>query len=347
VEKHTTLAVDLGKSVYEVAVSQHPGRVAERHRLSRPAFERFLAERPAATVLMEACGSAHHWGRVVRSLGHEPVLLPAHGVKPYVLRNKTDRSDARALLEALRNADLFPVPVKTVAQHALTALHRTRSAWMATRTARINLGRGLLREFGIPIPVGSAHVVPRILELLHDSTSAVPHAIRPTLDSLCSEIRELERRIKAIEKQLAELARDIPATNRLLSVPGIGLLTATALVAFVGDVGRFASGRRFASYLGLTPRERSSGNVRRLGSISKRGDAYIRMLLTHGARAVLRSAVMAARSDKKLDPLRAWAVGLQQRRGHNRATIALANKLARIAWAVWKRDQPFQDRKAA
>jgi len=190
-------------------------------------------------------------------------------------------------------------------------------------------------------------VVPRILELLHDSTSAVPHAIRPTLDSLCSEIRELERRIKAIEKQLAELARDIPATKRLLSVPGIGLLTATALVAFVGDVGRFASGRRFASYLGLTPRERSSGNVRRLGAISKRGDAYIRMLLTHGARAVLRSAVMAARSDKKLDPLRAWAVGLQQRRGHNRATIALANKLARIAWAVWKRDQPFQDRKAA
>jgi transposase len=237
--------------------------------------------------------------------------------------------------------------VKTVAQQALTALHRTRSAWMATRTARINLVRGLLREFGIPIPVGSTHAVPRVLVLLRDPTSAVPDAIRPTLDSLCNEIRDLELRIKAVEKQLAELARDIPATKRLLSVPGIGLLTATALVAFVGDVGRFPSGRRFASYLGLTPREKSSGNIRRLGSISKRGDAYIRMLLTHGARAVLRSAMMAARSEKKLDPLRAWAVRLQQRRGHNRATIALANKLARIAWAVWKRDQPFRDMKVA
>lgn len=346
-QKHTTLAVDLAKSVYEVAVSQHPGRVAERHRLSRPAFERFLAERPAATVLMEACGSAHHWGRLARSLGHDPVLLPAHDVKPYVLRNKTDRSDARALLEAHRNADLFPVPVKTVAQQALTALHRTRSAWMTTRTARINLVRGMLREFGIPIPVGSNHVRPRALELLHDSTSAVPEAIRPTLDSLCSDIHDLELRIKAVEKQLAELARDIPATKCLLSVPGIGLLTATALIAFVGEVHRFASGRRFASYLGLTPRERSSGNIRRLGSISKRGDTYIRMLLTHGARAVLRAAMVAARHEKKLDSLRAWAVGLQQRRGHNRATIALANKLARIAWAVWRRDQVFRDMKAA
>lgn len=346
-EKNTTLAVDLAKSVYEIAVSEHPGRVAERHRLSRPAFERFLAERPAATILMEACGSAHHWGRLARSLGHDPVLLPAHGVKPYVLRNKTDRSDARALLEAHRNADLFPVPVKTVAQQALTALHRTRSAWMATRTARINLMRGLLREFGIPIPLGSTRAVPRALELLHDPARAVPAAIRPTLDSLCREVRELELRMKAVEKQLAQLARDIPASKRLLSVPGIGLLTATALVAFVGDVNRFASGRRFASYLGLTPREKSSGNIRRLGSISKRGDAYIRMLLTHGARAVLRSAMMAAKSEKKLDPMRAWAVGLQQRRGHNRATIALANKLARVAWAVWKRDQPFRNMTAA
>ena len=339
----TTIAVDVAKSVFEVAVSDRPGRVVERHRLSRTAFLKFLAARQPATVLLEACGSAHYWGRVAKDLGHRPVLLPPHGVRPYVLRNKTDRSDTKGLLEAHRNEDLSPVPVKSVAQQAITALHRTRSAWLATRTARINLVRGVLREFGITIPVGARNVVPKVTSLLQDSSSIVPSVVRPVLESVCAEIRELEQRIRSVELQLRLLVPDIPAAQRLMTVPGIGLLTATALVAFVGDVARFRSGRRFASYLGLTPRERSSGLVRRLGAISKRGDTYLRMLLTHGARAVLRAAAVRAVNAKPLDRLRAWAIHIQRLRGHNKATIALANKLARIAWAVWRRDQPFKE----
>ena len=337
--KHTTIAVDLAKSVFEVTVSERPGRVSERHRLSRAAFLRFLAEQRPATVLLEACGSAHYWGRKAESLGHRPVLLPPHGVRPYVLRNKTDRSDAKALLEARRNDDLHPVPVKTVAQQALTAVHRTRSTWLATRTARLNLVRGVLREFGITIPVGARNVLPRLTALLQDPESDLPQCVRPVLEGTAAEIRELEQRIRTVERQLRDLAREMPLVARLCTIPGIGLITATALVAFIGDIRRFRSGRRFASFLGLTPRERSSGLSRRLGAISKRGDGYLRMLLTHGARAVL----WHARSKTRPDRLRAWALHLQTLRGHNKATIALANKLARIVWAVWSRDTIYRE----
>ena len=341
--KSTTIAVDLAKSVFEVAVSERPGRVTERHRLSRGGFLRFLAEQRPATVVLEACGSAHHWGRQMVELGHRPVLLPPHAVRPYVLRNKTDRSDAKGLLEAYRNEDLHPVPVKTLAQQALAGLHRSRSAWLATRTARINLVRGLLREFGVTIPLGARNVLPRLARVLQEEPGELPGALHPVLEALAAEIHDLEQRVRLVDQQLRDLGRDIPTVKRLMTIPGIGLLTATALVAFVGDALRFRSGRRLASYLGLTPKERSSALTRRLGAISKRGDTYLRMLLTHGARAVLRAAAVNAANGKPLDRLRAWAVHLQQRRGHNKATIALANKLARIAWAVWVRDEPFRE----
>lgn len=340
--KSTTIAVDLAKTVFEVAVSNRPGRVTARHRLSRSGFQRFLAGQRPATVVLEACGSAHHWGRQMKQLGHRPILLPPHAVRPYVLRNKTDRSDAKGLLEAYRNEDLHPVPVKTQAQQALAGLHRSRSAWLATRTARINLVRGLLREFGVTIPLGSRNVLPKIAGVLAEP-GEVPGALQPVLEALGAEIHDLEQRVRLVEQQLRDLGRDIPTVKRLMTIPGIGLLTATALVAFVGDALRFRSGRRLASYLGLTPKERSSALSRHLGAISKRGDTYLRTLLTHGARAVLRAAVVSAANGKPQGHLRAWAVRLQLNRGHNKATIALANKLARIAWAVWVRDEPFRE----
>ena len=341
--KHTTIAVDLAKSVFEIAVSDRPGRVSEQHRLSRGAFLRFFVQRPRATVLMEACGSAHHWAREIRKLGHEVQLLPPHRTRPYVTGNKTDRSDAKGLLEAQRNEQIQAVPVKSIDQQALSALHRLRSAWLAARTARINTVRGLLREFGIVIALGSKRVVPRLQELLEDAESGLPDSIRPALNEARLEILELERRMRLIEHQLRVLARQLPMVSKLCSIPGVGLITSTALFAFVGDVGRFGSSRSFASYLGLTPREHSSGLRRRLGAISKRGDGYLRMLLTHGARSVL----WAAKARKKPDRLRTWALQLQDRRGHNKATIALANKLARFVWAVWRRDMEFTERPAA
>jgi transposase len=337
--KDTTISVDVAKSVFEIAVSLHPGHVAETHRLPRPRFAPFFAARKPATVVMEACGMAHHWGRELQNQGHRVVLLPPHAVRPYVPRNKTDRTDAKGILEAFRNQAIHPVPVKSVAQQALAALHRMRSRWMATRTSRINTVRGVLREFGLPIPVGSRQVVPAVRAALEDADSGLPDAIRPALDTACNEIRDLEAHIASVDHQIEAVARETPVVSTLRSVPGIGPLTATALVAVVGDAARFPSGRHLASFIGLTPRESSTGLRRRLGAISKRGDSYLRMLLIHGARSVLCHAKKTGTHDR----LRTWALDREQRRGHNKAAVALANKMARIVWAVWTKGVPYQD----
>jgi transposase len=334
----TVIAVDVAKSVFEVAVSTAPGRVAERHRLTRPQFARFVALRPQATLLMEACGTAHFWGRQAQAHGHRVMLLPPRAVRPYVPRNKTDRTDAKGLLEAARNENIHPVPVKSEAQQALTALHRLRSSWLAARTARLNTVRGLLREFGVVIPIGARRVRPTVAALLADADTALPAALRPALHSALDEIGDLERRLREIERQIAALATVTPAVEALRTIPGVGLLSATALVAFVSDAQRFPSARHFASYLGLTPRERSSGLRRHLGAISKRGDPYLRMLLIHGARSVLCHAKRAPRPAR----LQHWALALERTRGHNKAAVALANKLARIAWAVWTTGSAFE-----
>jgi transposase len=255
-------------------------------------------------------------------------------VRPYVPRNKTDRTDAKGLLEAARNADLHAVPVKSIDQQCLAALHRLRSTWIATRTSRINTVRGILRELGHSVPVGPQHLVSTLGRLLREPDSDLPDVLRQSLSEALKEIGDLEAKTKEVERELNRLAAGDTTVQRLRSVPGIGLLTATALVAFVGDVRRFRSGRHFASYLGLTPREMSSGSIRRLGSISKRGDTYVRMLLTHGARSTLWHSKRVEHPDR----LRAWALKIQETRGHNKATCALANKLARIAWAVWRSD---------
>jgi transposase len=330
--------VDLSKSVFEVAVSFKPGRVAERERLSRSQMTRFFSQRPPATVLFEACGSSHHWARQLESLGHRVLLLPPQHVRRYVLRDKTDRADATALLEAHRNEQIVPVPIKTLHQQALASLHRLRSGWLATRTARINTVRGLLRELGIVIPQGPRHVLPGSTAVLSDPSCPVPESLHEALLSAAREISELDSRIRAVERQLKTLADNLPATARLMTVPGIGLLTSTAMLAFVGDPTRFPSGRRFASYLGLVPRERSSGLQRHLGVITKRGDAYLRTLLIHGARSTLYAASRSPQPDR----LRRWATAVRHRRGNNRAAVALANKLARIAWAVWTRNTTFR-----
>lgn len=341
--KSTTIAVDLAKSVFEVAVSDRPGRVGERQRLNRPALLPYFAQREPATVLLEACGTAHFWARELEGLGHRVRLLPAQHVRRYRQGNKTDRADAKALLEAFRNEEIRPVPVKTPAQQELTALHRLRAAWHGTRTARINTLRGLLREQGIAIPAGAARFVSRALELAGDADSPLAESLRFAAFELVTEIRELERRIAEIERRLEALGRQSPLVQRLRSVPGIGLLTSTAIAGFVGDLRRFPSGRHFASYLGLTPRERSSGGTRRLGAITKRGDVYLRMLLIHGARAVL----AAAAQQREPDSVRSWALEAARRLGHNKATVALANKLARFAWATATQERNFETQSKA
>jgi transposase len=344
VHMHDTLVgVDLAKAVFQLAISRRPGRFDSQPRLRRDQFLLFFAQLPAAVVVMEACGTCHFWARKLRDLGHAVVLLPPHLVRPFVRRNKTDRSDAKALVEAYRNGDIHPVPVKTPEQQVLTSLHRLREGWMAQRTARLNALRGLLREQGVFIRMGADEVVPAVWSLIEDADSEVAKPLRALFAEACEEIRQIERRLELVERELAALARQMPAVERLMQIPGIGLIIATALVGFVGDLRRFPSARHLASYLGLTPREYSSGLRQRLGRISKRGDAYLRMLLIHGARSVL----SRARTIETPDRLRVWALALEKRAHHNKAAVALANKIARIAWAVSVKQTDYRSVPAA
>jgi transposase len=341
-----TVAIDLAKDVFEVALANRAGRILERKRLTRRRFERFLEELPVGTeVVMEACGTAHYWGRRCQARALPVRLLPAQYVRPYVRRNKTDRTDAEALLEAARCGGLQPVPVKTIEQQTLQALHRVRTQWQVARTARINVVRALLREQGLPLPLGARTVLARVAVILEDAERVLPDLFRDTVALVVDEIRALEVRIATIDRQLAHVARTHPVAARLQQIPGVGVLTATALVAAVPHIHAFRRSRAFASWLGLTPRESSSGGRRHLGGISKRGDSYLRCLLTHGARAVLWSAQRRVRATpERATPIQRWAVTLAARRGHNKAAIAVANKLARVIWAVWHNDVDFHDR---
>jgi transposase len=336
------VGVDLAKSVFQLALADGNWKVLERQRLTRTQFERWFANRAVGLVVMEACGSAHHWARWLRTLGIEVRLLPAPYVRAYVKRNKTDAADAAALLEAARCADISPVRVKSVDEQALQALHRTRSLWMATRTSRINALRGFCREFGIPIVQGARTGLEQIARVLAEPDSAIPDLIRPAMKLLVEEIRLLEARVGQLERELTQSARASAACSTLLTIPGVGLLTATAMVAATsGNVGHFRDARHFAAWFGLTPKEYSSGSTRRIGRISKRGDRYLRMLLTHGARAVLRAATAAAQAGRSVEGLRAWALAVQRRTNHNKATCALANKLARICYACLRDRAPY------
>lgn len=340
-----TVAVDLAKDIFEVAVANRGGRIIERKRLTRRQFERFIDTLPAGTdVIMEGCGTAHHWGRRCEARDLRVRLLPVQYVRPYVRRNKTDRTDTEALLEANRCGGIQPIPVKTIEQQTLQALHRVRTQWQAARTARINVMRGVLREHGVPIGVGARTALTRIPALLEDATVPLPALVCATVAWLLEDVRALEARIATIDRQLARVAREHPTARRLQGVPGVGVLTSTALVGAVGHIHAFRRGRQFASWLGLTPRESSTGSRRYLGRISKRGDVYLRCLLTHGARAVLLTAQRTVRSTPdRATTFQHWAVTLAARRGHNKAAIAVANKLARMIWAVWHHDVEFHE----
>jgi transposase len=336
------VAVDLAKDVFEIAVAKPSGKVIERKRLTRGQFERFWQKREPCRVVMEACGGAHHWARELSGLGYEVTLLPPHTLKPYRHRNKTDRVDCDALLEAVRSPRIKAVAVKSEDQQAILALHTAREQWKSTRTMRINGIRGMLREFGIVAPKGASKFLALLPQLLEQHRERLPERVRRLVLSFWAEAAELEERMKEVETELEGISRDVDVIRRLLEIPGIGTLTATALYASVGDVHLFKSGRNLASWLGITPKEHSSGSRRRLGRITKQGNTYLRTLLIHGARAALTAAQRRQRSGKPLTRLQAWGLEKADELTHsNQAAVALANKLARIAWAVWRHERTF------
>jgi transposase len=334
----TSIGVDLSKSVFQVSIANATGRIVEQKRLSRAQYQRFLAEQPPAEIVMEACATAHHWARTARSHGHVPCLLHAQYVRPYVRRNKTDAADADALVRARRDPELKPVPVKSVDQQAVQSLHRIRQQWVVTRRQRITLARGLLAEFGISLPTGASSIVTRLNACIDQVPVVLVSALTPVLE----EIGILEQRLKQLDRQLAAIAKANEDIQRLMTIPGVGVITATALIGSVADIHSFKRARQFAAWLGLTPREYSSGQTRYLGRISKRGDGYLRMLLTHGARsALLLAHRQATKGEQALTQLQRWALDVEQRTHHNKATIALANKMARIIWVVWTRSEAY------
>jgi transposase len=334
-----TIAVDLAKDVFQLACADQNFRIVQSLRLKRADFLKFWNNRATVHVVMEACSSAHYFGRWLSSIGHRVSLLPAQYVRAYVRRNKTDAADCAAMLEAVRAGDMKCVPIKTQYQQIIQLMHRTRQQWQHDRTARINLARGMLREFGIAVPEGAerGQAVMRAQlanELLNPN-------LRELLAHVLEEIEGLEQHVVQLDRRLQALSESDPVLTKLESLPGIGWITATALRASVGDVHRFKSGRTLANWIGFTPKEHSSGSSRNLGRMSKKGDVYLRTLMIQGARSVLARAIKNLQLQKPLDALRTWALKLRERRGFNKAAVGLANKMARIVWATWTKDCAF------
>lgn len=331
------VGLDLAKQVFQVHGVDGYEQVVCRRQLKRSQVREFFRQLPPCRVAMEACGSAHYWARELRELGHEVCLIAPQFVKPYVKGDKHDAHDAEAICEAASRPSMRFVPVKSPEQQAAQAVHRIRSRLVRARTALCNEVRGLLGEFGvIANRRGRAATVELLKTVTAIEPAGLPAPMGELLSELDAELQALDARIARLERLIQDRARGDARLQRLLRVEGIGPITASAVVASVGDARHFHTARQFAAWLGLVPRQHSTGGQARLGKISKRGDTYLRTLLIHGARAVVRCCV------NKTDARSRWLQGLLQRRDANVVAVALANKNARILWALLSRETRYQ-----
>ena len=332
----TTIGLDIAKSVFQVHGVDERGRAVLRKRLARAKVREFFAKLPPCVIGLEACGGAHHWARELQALGHDARLIPPQYVKAYVKTNKHDMADAEACAEAVRRPSMRFVPVKSAAQQAMAMLHRVRDQLVGQRTATINALRGHLAEFGL-VAARRRQGLGELLAVLGDlEDRRVPPLAREVLASLTGQLRDLEARIAELDRRLVQMTRADPACRALAEVPGIGPVIATAFTAAVPDPGRFASGRHLSAWLGLVPHQHATGGKPRPLGLSKRGDAYLRRQLIHGARAVVRV------SQGRSGGLWSWVEGLLARRPFNVVVAAVANKLARIVWAMLSRREAYR-----
>ena len=334
--KITTVGIDLAKNVIQVHGVDERGKAVLRKQLRRNQAAAFFTNLPACLVGMEACGSAHYWARKLESCGHTVKLMAPQFVKPYVKTNKNDAGDAEAICEAVGRPNMRFVPVKNVEQQAVLSLHRARQGFVKTRTAQANQIRGLLAEYGIVIPQGIGHITKRLPGILEDGENDLPGAFRLLLQRLGDHLKELDRHVGELEIQIQTWHRESDASRNLARIPGIGPITASALVASIGDAKSFENGRQLAAWLGLVARQHSTGGKPKLLGISKRGDTYLRTLLIHGARAVIRAA------EHKPSYEGSWLARLIGRRNKNVAAVALANKNARTVWALLANDRTYE-----
>ncbi len=332
----TTIGLDLAKNVFQVHGVDAEGGGVVRKKLRRVDVLAFFSALPPCLIGMEACASAHHWARELTRLGHEVKLMPPSYVKPYVKRGKNDAADAEAICEAVTRPSMRFVPAKSAEQQSAVMLHRSRDLLIRQRTMLANALRGHLAELGIVAAQG-LRKLPALIEILLDETDRrIPAMARQVLGVLVTQLQDLQIRIKALERALLAWHRTSRASRRLETIPGIGFITATAIAATVTDPTHFKSGRQFAAWLGLVLRQNSTGGKERLGRISKMGDRYIRRLLVIGATALIRFA------RNRSTPLTAWADALLARRPARLVSVALANKMARIAWAVLLRGEAYR-----
>jgi transposase len=340
------LGIDLGKNSCSVVGLDGAGRVVLRRRMHRDGVAKLAAGLPACVAAMEACCGAHHLGRLLRGLGHEVRLMSPEYVRPYVKAQKNDERDAEAIAEAATRPTMRFVELKTAEQLDMQSLHRVRDRLVGERTALLNQLRAILPERGFTAPQGRRKLEQALAGLLDDADgedgpAALSPRVRALLEDMRAEWAGLDRRIGAFDDEFAARAKADDAARRLATIPGIGVLNATALAAAVGDGAAFARGRDLAAWLGLVPRQATTGGKPKLLGITKRGNKYLRKLLIHGARSAMAPLLAGA------TPLGAWLRGLVARVHKNAATVALANKLARIAWAVLRWGGPFDAAKPA
>ena len=341
----TTIGLDLAKSVFQVHGADRDGRPVLRKALRRARVLDFFAGLPACLVGMEACGGAHHWARELRALGHRVRLIPPQYVRPFVKTNKNDAADAEAICEAVTRPTMRFAPVKSADRQAVLTLHRCRELLVRQRTMLINSLRGLCGEFGVVAGRGAGNAGRLIAGIEDDEDPRVPDLARQALKPLVAQLRATQAHIDRLEKTLKAWHRSSEASRRLEAIPGVGVITATALVATLGDASQFHSGRQLSAWLGLVPRQTCSGGKDRLGRISKRGDGYLRRLLVHGARAVLRWSRPAPGAGKQGGSgtrRAAWQRALLARRPTNVVLVAMANKTARTVWAMLSRGEPYR-----
>ncbi len=331
-----TIGIDLGKTVFHLVGLNLRGEVVVRKRFSRSQLLHFTANRQVELIGMEACGGAHFLGRALREQGHEVRLMPAQYVKPYVKTNKNDYIDAEAIAEAVARPTMRFVPIKTDDQLDMQSLHRVRERWVMRRTAVVNQIRGLLLERGITLRKGRCHVDAALPGILEDATAKLSGVLRMLLAELKLELDQIAMRIEEADAVLKKTAHEDEACHRLVAIPGIGPVTSTALIAAIGNGAAFRKGREFAAWMGVVPREHSTGGKQKLLGISKRGNSYLRRLFVQGARAVMQHRT------KQSSGLSAWLAQLTSRTHHNVAIMALANKLARMAWAVLAKHEPYR-----
>lgn len=333
--KRNVIGIDLAKHVFHIVILNERNTVIERKQLKRAQMGRYFVNRPAARIGMEACASAHYWGRTLRSQGHEVRLLPPQHVKPLRQGNKNDYNDALAIAEALNRPGIHPVTIKTPEQQDLQAVERLRELTTKQRTAMANQLRGLLAEYGIVIPTGINVLMRVIPGILEDADNGLSMPLRACIAQRYRQLQSSREDLNVLTQQVRTLARQDARCTLLESIPGFGPIVAAAYVNHVGDAAAFARGRDVAASVGLVPGQHSTGGRPTLLGISKRGDKRLRYLLVHGARAVAKQA------DKKTDRLSVWFCQLRDRRGYNKAVVALANKLARIGWAVVRTRQAY------